>query len=53
LSTPLVTTFTELLLYIFILLLIYKTTDSKDVEKPDGYPQEVYTGGLIPTAVIR
>jgi hypothetical protein len=53
LSTPVVTTSTELLLFIFILLLIKTEPLDWGVEKPDGYPQEVYTGGLIPTALNR
>ena len=34
------------------LLLIKTEPLNRGVEKPDGYPQEVYTGGLIPSAPI-
>jgi hypothetical protein len=46
LSTPIITTTTELLLFIYMLLLIVSEMKNPCVEKPDGYPQEVYTAGL-------
>ncbi|AVI61917.1 hypothetical protein [Halomonas sp. GFAJ-1] len=52
LSTPVITALTELLLYIFILLLIIGEVVIWGVEKPDGYPQEVYTGELISSVSI-